>query len=364
MKHTKKAETEKQEREGVKVTIERGDVLKARGDVLALKYAQERYGVDAMVAQKFREQGRRLPRPSEGNTSNLVKSVDGIEADHVLVVGTPDLWMFDYPDIRDFGRLALSSRAMIDAPVERLLMTVHGAGFGLDTIEALEHELDGMEGAVQSGRIPPSLARVSIVEEQPRDFERMRKYLRARLPTGMMRRSQTTADMGRDGIVANWPTMRGGKHMVTKGTTKKIVAVRATPESREIGRKESVFVAMPFGSSDMEDLYHYGISSGVRRAGFVCERADTLDFTGDVVQWIRRRIENSVLVVAILTGANVNVYLEVGYAWGRDIDCVLCAMEGEELPFDVQGQKCLFYKNIRDLESKLLKTLRGLQKRI
>lgn len=364
MKHTKKAETGKQEREGVKVTIERGDVLKARGDVLALKYAQKRYGVDAVVAQKFREQGRRLPRPNEGNTSNLVKSVDGIEADHVLVVGTPDLWMFDYPNIRDFGRLALSSHALLDAPVERLLMTIHGAGFGLDPIEALEHELDGMESAVQSGGIPPSLSRVSIVEENAQNFDRMRNCLRAHFPTGMMRRSQMTTDMGRDGIVTDWPTMRGGKCMVTRGTTKKIVDVRATPESRELGRKESVFVAMPFGSSDMDDLYHYGISGGVRRAGFVCERADKLDFTGDVVQLIRRRIENSVLVIAILTGANVNVYLEVGYAWGRDIDCVLCAMEGEELPFDVQGQKCLFYKNIRDLESKLLKTLRGLQKRI
>jgi hypothetical protein len=59
------------------------------------------------------------------------------------------------------------------------------------------------------------------------------------------------------------------------------------------------------------------------------------------------------LVIADLTGANANVYLEVGYAWGKDRPTVLVAKKGNELKFDVSGQRCIVYKNISDLAKKL-----------
>ena len=65
--------------------------------------------------------------------------------------------------------------------------------------------------------------------------------------------------------------------------------------------------------------------------GFLCERADLASFTGDVIAWVKDRIGSAALVVADLTAANPNVYLEVGYAWGRGVNTVLVVAHGDEL---------------------------------
>ena len=116
--------------------------------------------------------------------------------------------------------------------------------------------------------------------------------------------------------------------------------------------KPHVFVAMPF-SEDMEDTYIFGIQGPVNAAGYLCERVDLTVFTGDIIARIKSRIETASLVIADLTGANPNVYLEVGYAWGKDRPTLLVAKKGDPLKFDVQSQRCLIYKSISDLEKKL-----------
>ena len=134
----------------------------------------------------------------------------------------------------------------------------------------------------------------------------------------------------------------------------------AKPEARErlravgyaSGSKAHVFAAMPFAER-FEDIYYYGIRNAVKKAGLLCERADLSSFTGDVMAWVRDRIKTASLVIADLTGANPNVYLEVGFAWGTGVPTLLLVQDSSELRFDVQGQRCLIYKNIRDLEEKL-----------
>jgi hypothetical protein len=75
---------------------------------------------------------------------------------------------------------------------------------------------------------------------------------------------------------------------------------------------------------------------------------------------LKERISSAALVVADLTDAKPNVFLEVGFAWGRDVPTVLLCKDGTPLEFDVQGQRCLFYKSIRDLERQLTDELKGL----
>jgi hypothetical protein len=65
------------------------------------------------------------------------------------------------------------------------------------------------------------------------------------------------------------------------------------------------------------------------------------------------RIESASLVIADLSGSNANVYLEVGYAWGKRRPTLLLARKGHELGFDVRGQRCIIYENIVDLAKKL-----------
>ena len=78
-------------------------------------------------------------------------------------------------------------------------------------------------------------------------------------------------------------------------------------------RRPHAFVAMPFAGS-FEDVFYYGISPPVRAAGLLCERLDQLSFTGDIMDRMKERIASSAIVVADLSDANPNVYLEVGYA--------------------------------------------------
>jgi hypothetical protein len=123
--------------------------------------------------------------------------------------------------------------------------------------------------------------------------------------------------------------------------------------------KPNIFVAMPF-SEDMDDIFHYGIQGAVNSAGYLCERADLSTFTGDVMEWVKKRIATSSLVIADLSKANPNVYLEVGYAWGCNKPTVLIVKDNSELKFDVQSQRCVEYKNIKTLEAALTKELRAL----
>jgi nucleoside 2-deoxyribosyltransferase len=116
---------------------------------------------------------------------------------------------------------------------------------------------------------------------------------------------------------------------------------------------------MPF-SADMEDVFYYGIQKPVRELGYICERVDQAAFTGDILQQVRSRIEDADIVIADLTSANPNVYLEVGYAWGKSRPTVLLIKDPEQLRFDVRGQRCLAYKTIKELELRLTTELNSL----
>jgi hypothetical protein len=130
-------------------------------------------------------------------------------------------------------------------------------------------------------------------------------------------------------------------------TTETLKSVGAKSE-----QKKAVFVAMPFATA-FDDCYHYGIQGAVHASGYLCERADLNSFTGDVMEFVKERIASSDFVIADLSTANPNVYLEVGYAWGLNKKTVLLIRDANELEFDTRGQRCLQYNNIKDLETKL-----------
>ena len=65
------------------------------------------------------------------------------------------------------------------------------------------------------------------------------------------------------------------------------------------------------------------------------------------------------MVIADLTGCNPNVFLEVGYAWGKGRPTILLFRKtkkgriGEKLPFDVGGQQCILYEDATHLQEQL-----------
>jgi hypothetical protein len=114
------------------------------------------------------------------------------------------------------------------------------------------------------------------------------------------------------------------------------------------------------------DLWTYGIERAIKLSdelnyGFLCERVDTSHFTGDIMDYVRDKLQSATVVVAELTGSNPNVYLEVGYAWGIEKPTVLLARHDEELMFDIRGHRCLKWKSIQDCEKLLVEELKSLK---
>jgi len=122
-----------------------------------------------------------------------------------------------------------------------------------------------------------------------------------------------------------------------------------------VAAKQRVFVALPF-AQDVRAVWTFGIQQPVRGLVLLCERLDQEAFTGDILSRIRSGIAHALLVIADLTGCNPNVFLEVGYAWGKNQPTILLCRDGgnQSLPFAVSGQRCIWYEDATHL-SELLK---------
>ncbi len=321
------------------INVIHGDALEADADVLVLKYAQQFYGADRAAATRLDAVVDDLSRRMPGSKDVLyLKSRGVLGADNVLFVGVPPLALFRYKEIREFGRRALVALAAANEDIRKIAMTIHGPGYGLDEAEAFTAQLAGIFDALDAGEGPRSLEQVSFYELDAGIEQRLQGVLASIVPTGEL--SQPSASTG-----------------ATTLAPASVAAIRSVGAESE--KKRHIFVAMPF-AKEFEDHYHYGIRGAARETGFLCERADLSVFTGDVMTWVKERISTADLVVADLSTANPNVYLEVGYAWGCGRRTVLIARSKDDLKFDVQGQRCLFYENIKELEGLLTEELRGL----
>jgi hypothetical protein len=325
----------------IDICVVNDDVIDHECDVLVLKYAQANFGVDWVISQLLIDEGHdpHKMRPKPGGYGFLSK-VESIQAKCVLFVGVVPLYEFSYREIREFSRRCLTALASEARDIETVSLTLHGAGYGLDETEAFESELAGLLDAISTRDYPPSLKRISIVEKNPRRCERLQSILSDLLPSVKPSKEEDTK-------------------AYLKSEREKTERLRAAGYASD--SKAHIFVAMPFDGG-MDDVYHYGILGAVKEAGFLCERADISAFTGDVMQWVRDRIRSASVIVAELTDANPNVYLEVGYAWGCEKPTVLLAKDAKQLQFDVRGQRCIIYERIQDLETSLADELTKLKK--
>jgi len=312
----------------IPVSIACANVLDFRADVLVLKYANGLHGADAATHERLVRAGAtiELPRTHEWIA---VDTAGAIGADHVLFLGVGPLYEFEYPQIRDFGRTAIAAVAKTLPATKHLAVTLHGPGYGLDEMEAFDSEIAGLVDGVRMGRVPPRLARITVVELDCRRADRLAARLQVLLPGGQIELESAAAD-------------QRSKPEVSE-------AIRNAGYS---ARKRRVFVAMPF-RPEMDDTYDFGIFRPANECGYLCERADRELFTDDVVHWIKDRIANADLIIADVTGANPNVYLEIGYAWGLGKPTMLIGRSSDELKFDLKTQRCFVYTSIKKLEQQV-----------
>jgi hypothetical protein len=346
---------------GIGIRVECADALTFKADVLVLKHAQALYGVDELAVEALEQGGvdvrARLPPP---DGFRLIPSNGLLGADAVLFLGVGQLRSLDYQELRDFGCRALSSLAGRAPQVEHVALTLHGPGFGLDESEAFRAEFAGLLDAVQARDCPRSLRQITFVENSVGRAARLAQLLGSLSGGEGLVKATRSGSRTRAEVVLDAAMGAAAGFAVGAGDTGTGTLLRSLEGvGRRSKEKKHVFVAMPF-ASEFDDLFHYGIQGAVNAAGFLCERADLASFTGDVIAWVKDRIASADLVVADLSSANPNVYLEVGYAWGKEIPTVLIAKAGQELKFDVRGQRCLIYPNIRGLEEMLREELAAL----
>lgn len=125
--------------------------------------------------------------------------------------------------------------------------------------------------------------------------------------------------------------------------------------------RKYVFVLMPFDEA-FDNVFWFGIRGAVEDAGLYCERADEIQFTGNVLDKINEHIRKADVIVAEMTGRNPNVFYEVGIAHTAGKSTVLLVQDADDIPFDMRNQNHLVYnpndiKGLRERLTKLLKAL-------
>ncbi|MBX9689836.1 MAG: hypothetical protein K2X27_24210 [Candidatus Obscuribacterales bacterium] len=310
-----------------KITVKNADVLDYPCNVLVLKYAQWWHGADLAVGRELGlgkgwDSGGEFLAPGE---FRLLPGDKKIGADQVLFVGLAPLKKLTYSLLREFGKSAILHLNKVAPQSRHLAMTIHGVNIGMDEREVFLAQLAGILDVLSDPQIMTGLEEISFVEKNAARAKRLAEILaenyKPRISPQLNELSRPISDAGC---------------------------------SQE---KPHIFVAMPF-LEEMEDTFIFGIHGPVQEAGFLCERVDIAVFTGDIVERIKSRIETAQLVIADLTGANANVYLEVGYAWGCKVNTLLICKNVDELKFDVKGQRCLIYSSINDLKKKLSSELK------
>jgi hypothetical protein len=331
-----------------KFNVVNDDITRVPSDVVLLKHAGGFFGADEVIANRLATAGRcskedlaLLPK-----THLIVDSTGVISSDHVVFLGTLPLFDFGYNEMREFAEHTIAILAQQDAAVNSLTTTVHGANYGLDAEESLLCLVTGFEAGLDAHK-ELAIREISFVERDPRRASLLLTALHRRIQTNSSQPAAAESSMAQAiPRTAASSQARGSKPL------------DSTDRGAQADRKRHVFVAMPF-SEDFEDVYEYGIYTPVRNCGLICEKTNEMAYTGDILHRIREKIETADLVVADLTGARPNVYLEVGYAWGKGIPVIFVARNGEELHFDVSRHRCIYYKSIRQLGKELDRLIRG-----
>ncbi|MBN8908212.1 MAG: hypothetical protein J0H99_16605, partial [Rhodospirillales bacterium] len=293
------------------IKVVAGDILAVPADVLVLKFAGARYGVDETVATILEAW---QPRPLKEGESQLVEHTSSrIRAQKVLFIGVADLHNFRYREIREFGREIISVGSRLASSPEIIATTLHGTNYGLDEQEAFLALYQGIIDGL--AEFDHRIKEVLIVEREASLAKRLKRY--ASRPFLLQHKP---------------PNTKQNKPLHTLQNSLSI----ELPVGELSEAKPHIFVAMPFADV-YRDEWEIGIQEAVQEIDYLCERLDATPYIGDVLQRIKDRIDTCGLVIALLTGANTNVYLEIGYAWGRGKPTVLLVKKGDSVSFDVRG---------------------------
>ena len=112
---------------------------------------------------------------------------------------------------------------------------------------------------------------------------------------------------------------------------------------------KSCFIISPIGEPNSPEREHndsvrdFVVKEAVRELGYEAVRADEIAEPGSITSQIMQRIFDDDLIVADLTDHNPNVFYELSVRHAVGKPFVQIITEGQDIPFDVQGMRLIFY---------------------
>ena len=307
-----------------------GDVMDQDVDVLALKYANGLYGADLEVAELLG-----IPNISANKGEyEFIETRGAIKARRVLFQGVGPLHRFEYEEIKRFARNAVTLSLTQDPTIRTLGIAFHGVAAGLDELAAVSSLIQGLEDGFREAR--SNELSVHIIESNASRAERARQFLESM-----------------NSFLQGIPAETAPIAPASASTHTNFTRARAS----QIDHDHRLFCAMPFQPKYL-DHWDLAVQPSAHENDVIVERLDHASYTGDILEEIKRRIERSQGVIALLDGENPNVFLEVGYAWAKEKPTILILQQEAKAPFDVSGHKILRYQRLGELKKLLTQEIR------
>lgn len=120
---------------------------------------------------------------------------------------------------------------------------------------------------------------------------------------------------------------------------------------------KKVFFAMWFDDK-MGDA-KVKIKEAIKHTGYEPVFINDKEYNGQIVPEIFKEIDDSLFVIADLTGQRGGVYYEAGYAMAREKQVILCCRKEETTHFDVAQINTIYWENQDDLYKRLVDRIKA-----
>ncbi len=213
----------------------------------------------------------------------------------------------------------------------------------------LIHGPEGETVVVETKAWPPDRASVARAIGQAEHYKRVTSADHAFLVLRELRKDQPERGVVNDERLVGALTeffARSGRGKARRTSKKGADAEKAAPARKDAPRnavRRTVFAAMPF-KPEYDDTFFVAMAHAAEEVDAACSRVDRSEFSGDVVEEIRRQIRASVAVIVDLSESKPNVLYEAGFAHALGKPAVhICSTPLDALPFDVRNWNTLQY---------------------
>lgn len=117
---------------------------------------------------------------------------------------------------------------------------------------------------------------------------------------------------------------------------------------------------------DFDIIYEKYIKNPLINAGYLIKRDKEILGSSKIFEDILHNIRTAEIIIADLTGQNVNVFYELGIADEKRRYVIQIAQIGEELPFDLSQRRTIFYdtdeRGLKRLSQEVLNYVKAYKK--